>query len=102
VFQDKLREFLRTSEDYHPERLLPALEGLPSHFLHEHALLLSKLGRHEEVLTIYVEQASRLGLHLGGQIRSSFTICLLSPPKPRPQATPCSLGPNLTEDYGLL
>jgi hypothetical protein len=58
VFQDKLREFLRTSEDYHPERLLPALEGLPSHFLHEHALLLSKLGRHEEVLTIYVEQAS--------------------------------------------
>lgn len=41
---------------YHPERLLPALEGLPRPFLHERALLLSRLGRHEEVLRLYVEK----------------------------------------------
>ncbi|CAN0537980.1 unnamed protein product, partial [Ectocarpus sp. 8 AP-2014] len=29
---------------------------IPSHFLEEHALLLSRLGRHEEVLHIYVRQ----------------------------------------------
>ncbi|CAN0350776.1 unnamed protein product, partial [Hapterophycus canaliculatus] len=43
----------KTSEKYNPARLLSVI---PSHFLEEHALLLSRLGRHEEVLHIYVRQ----------------------------------------------
>ena len=43
----------QTSEKYNPARLLSVI---PSHFLEEHALLLSRLGRHEEVLHIYVKQ----------------------------------------------
>ena len=43
-------------KQYHPERLLPALEGLPRPFLRERALLLSRLGRHEAVLRLYVER----------------------------------------------
>lgn len=45
----------QTNTQYHPERLLPALEGLPRPFLRERALLLSRLGRHEAVLRLYVE-----------------------------------------------
>lgn len=45
----------QTNKQYHPERLLPALEGLPRPFLRERALLLSRLGRHEAVLRLYVE-----------------------------------------------
>lgn len=43
----------KTSESYNPARLLSVI---PSHFLEEHALLLSRLGRHQEVLNIYVSQ----------------------------------------------
>lgn len=50
---------------YHPERLLPALEGLPRPFLQERALLLSRLGRHEEVLRLYVERLKEPALAEG-------------------------------------
>ncbi|CAN0554126.1 unnamed protein product, partial [Ectocarpus sp. 12 AP-2014] len=49
----RLRRQSKTSEKYNPARLLSVI---PSHFLEEHALLLSRLGRHEEVLHIYVRQ----------------------------------------------
>jgi len=52
-YRKRLQTFLQTSRSYHPARLLSVM---PSHFLHEHALLLSRLGRHEEVLSIYVHQ----------------------------------------------
>lgn len=45
----------KTSDKYNPARLLSVI---PSHFLEEHALLLSSLGRHEEVLHIYAKQVS--------------------------------------------
>ncbi|CAM9189087.1 unnamed protein product [Chrysoparadoxa australica] len=53
VYRKRLRAFLSTSTLYNPARLLSVV---PSHFLHEHALLLSRLGRHQEVLSIYVRQ----------------------------------------------
>ena len=53
LYQPKLRKFLQTSKEYNPARLLAVV---PSHFLIEHALLLSRLGRHNEVLGIYVSQ----------------------------------------------
>ncbi|CAM9684429.1 unnamed protein product [Pylaiella littoralis] len=53
AYRQHLQLFLQTSEKYNPARLLSVI---PSHFLEEHALLLSSLGRHEEVLHIYVRQ----------------------------------------------
>ncbi|CAM9544144.1 unnamed protein product [Discosporangium mesarthrocarpum] len=53
VYRQQLQYFLQMSESYNPARLLAVV---PSHFLEEHALLLSRLGRHEEVLDIYVRQ----------------------------------------------
>lgn len=55
VYRSKLQIFLQASNDYHPDRIL---KFLPSPLLHEYALLLSKLGRHEEVLTIYIHRLS--------------------------------------------
>lgn len=54
IFSQRLnRHGQKTSDKYNPARLLSVI---PSHFLEEHALLLSSLGRHEEVLHIYVRQ----------------------------------------------
>eukprot|EP00752_Nemacystus_decipiens_P012161 g10780.t1 len=53
AYRQHLQLFLQTSNKYNPARLLSVI---PSHFLEEHALLLSSLGRHEEVLHIYVRQ----------------------------------------------
>eukprot|EP00903_Cladosiphon_okamuranus_P017098 g15754.t1 len=53
TYRQHLQLFLQTSDKYNPARLLSVI---PSHFLEEHALLLSSLGRHEEVLHIYVTQ----------------------------------------------
>ena len=51
VYRRKLQYYLRHQDaDYHPERII---KSLPPRFSHEYALLLSKLGRHEEVLKIY-------------------------------------------------
>jgi tetratricopeptide (TPR) repeat protein len=53
LYRRRLRAFLQSSTEYNPVRLLAIV---PSHFLHEHALLLSRLGRHEEALEIYLRQ----------------------------------------------
>ncbi len=53
LYRQKLRHFLQTSQHYNPARLLAVV---PPEFLLEHALLLSRLGRHTEVLEIYVVQ----------------------------------------------
>ncbi len=53
LYRQKLRHFLQTSQQYNPARLLAVV---PPDFLFEHALLLSRLGRHTEVLEIYVVQ----------------------------------------------
>ncbi len=53
LYRRKLRHFLQTSQQYNPARLLAVV---PPDFLLEHALLLSRLGRHTEVLQIYVVQ----------------------------------------------
>jgi Vam6/Vps39-like protein vacuolar protein sorting-associated protein 39 len=53
LYRRRLRAFLQSSTEYSPVRLLAIV---PSHFLHEHALLLSRLGRHEEALEIYLRQ----------------------------------------------
>lgn len=51
--------YIQTSTEFHPER---ALRLLPPTFQHEYALVLSRLGRHEEVLRIYVRQLQDLAL----------------------------------------
>ncbi len=53
LYRQKLRHFLQTSQQYNPARLLAVV---PPDYLLEHALLLSRLGRHTEVLQIYVVQ----------------------------------------------
>lgn len=57
------------SEKYNPARLLSVI---PSHFLEEHALLLSRLGRHEEVLHIYVTQVECRPLLRAALVEHSF------------------------------
>ena len=49
----KLQFFLESSGEYHPDRLLKVL---PRQLLHEYALLLSRQGLHEDVLSIYIHQ----------------------------------------------
>jgi hypothetical protein len=53
VYRRKLQSFLMNSQEYHPHRVL---KFLPRQYLHENALVLSKLGRHREVLKIYLQQ----------------------------------------------
>ena len=59
IYRRKLQFFLQTSSDYHPERIL---KFLPPQFLHEYALLLSRLDKHEEVLKIYIHQLNDVRL----------------------------------------
>jgi len=59
IYRLKLQHFLETSTEYHPDRLL---RYLSSQFSHEYALILSKLGKHEDVLRIYINQLSDLSL----------------------------------------
>ena len=59
IYRRKLQFFLQTSTDYHPERIL---KFLPPQFLHEYALLLSRLDKHEEVLKIYIHQLNDINL----------------------------------------
>lgn len=51
--RQKLQHFLATSTDYQPDVLLKAT---PRALVHENALILSRLHRHESVLQIYVHQ----------------------------------------------
>lgn len=59
IYRRKLQSFLETSMDYSPERIL---KFLPPQFLHEYALILSRLGKHEEVLSIYIHQLNDFAL----------------------------------------
>lgn len=59
IYRRKLQNFLCHSSDYHPQRVLKIL---PRTYLHENALVLSKLGRHREVLKIYLIQLKNLEL----------------------------------------
>lgn len=57
VYRKALQEFLQTSTDYD---CAAAQTVIPSSFTHEHALLLSRLGRHDQVLDIYVHELQDL------------------------------------------
>jgi hypothetical protein len=59
IYRKKLQFFLQSSRDYSPEILL---EFIPSDFEHENALLLSRLGRHEEVFQIYIHKLNDIPL----------------------------------------
>ena len=53
LYRYRLRRFLRDSADYHAEHMLQLLPA--DGFVRERALVLSRLGRHEDVLRIYVQ-----------------------------------------------
>jgi hypothetical protein len=54
IYRSKLQAFLQCEKyEYRPERMM---KYLPQGLLHEYALLLSRLGSHDEVLTIYIHQ----------------------------------------------
>ncbi len=59
IYRRKLQNFLQNSADYNPKRVL---KFLPQQYLHENALVLSRLGKHRDVLTIYVHQLQNLAL----------------------------------------
>lgn len=60
IFRKKLQYFLMTSTEYHAEKILRLLPA--GRFLHEYALVLSRLGQHEEVLKIYIHEVDDLAL----------------------------------------
>lgn len=51
IYRRKLQLFLANSEDYHANRIL---KFLPAAYQYEHALVLSRLGRHKDVIKIYL------------------------------------------------
>lgn len=51
IYRNKLQNFLLNSTEYHPQKILKLL---PVQYLHETALVLSRLGDHNSVLNIYV------------------------------------------------
>jgi hypothetical protein len=59
IYRKKLQNFLATSTEYHPHRVLKLL---PRQYLHENALVLSRLGRHRDVLKIYLTELNSLEL----------------------------------------
>ena len=59
IYRRKLQFFLQNSRDY---RANIVVKFLPPDFLHEHALLLSNQGLHEEVIAIYVNRLHDLAL----------------------------------------
>jgi hypothetical protein len=59
IYRKKLQNFLLNSVDYNPKRVA---KFLPQQYLHENALVLSRLGRHRDVLTIYLHQLESLSL----------------------------------------
>lgn len=59
IYRRKLQAFLSISPEYHPQRVL---KFLPRTYLQENALVLSRLGRHREVLKIYLHQLNNQDL----------------------------------------
>jgi hypothetical protein len=59
VYRKKLQRFLAQSSQYQPMRILKLLPPLPL-YPQENALLLSRLGRHREVLRVHVQQLQDL------------------------------------------
>lgn len=59
IYRKKLQSFLANSNAYHPQKVLKVLSQ--EYFL-ENALILSKLGRHRDVLKIYVSCLRRIDL----------------------------------------
>lgn len=59
IYRKKLQNFLLNSTDYNPKRVLKVL---PHQYLHENALVLSRLGKHRDVLSIYIHQLQNFSL----------------------------------------
>lgn len=59
IYRRKLQSFLLTSVDYHPQRVL---KFLPPACLHETALVLSRQGEHQAVLSAYVHRLKDMRL----------------------------------------
>jgi len=59
IYRQKLQFFLQNSGEYRPDKVAVFL---PPDFLHEHALLLSFQGKHEEVLGVYINRLKDLAL----------------------------------------
>jgi Vam6/Vps39-like protein vacuolar protein sorting-associated protein 39 len=60
LFRGKLQSFLqRPDSDFSAEK---AVKALPRELLHEYALVVSKMGRHEEALSIYCHQLANVEL----------------------------------------
>ncbi len=59
IYRKKLQNFLLNSTEYNPKRVL---KFLPPPYLHETALVLSRLGKHRDVLTVYMHQLHSLEL----------------------------------------
>lgn len=59
IYRKKLQNFLLNSTEYNPKRVL---KFLPPQYLHETALVLSRLGKHRDVLTVYMHQLHSLEL----------------------------------------
>lgn len=59
VYRNALQDFLRTSRDYD---CAPAQAAIPADYTEEQALLLSRLGQHDQVLGIYLHELQDLGL----------------------------------------
>lgn len=59
IYRRKLQSFLLTSVDYHPQRVL---KFLPPACLHETASVLSRLGEHQSVLSMYVHRLKDMRL----------------------------------------
>ena len=58
LFRQKLQDFLRSPQsDFSTEKIMKVI---PKELLHEYALILSKMGRHDETLRIYCHQLADL------------------------------------------
>jgi len=61
IYRKKLQAFLLNSTEYHPQRLLSSLPA-HHHYLHELALLSSRLGEHNKVMDIYINKLADIKL----------------------------------------
>ena len=59
TYRKKMQKYLHDFHDFNPTRLL---KNLPDQYLHERALVLSRLGEYEKVISIYIHQLNDLQL----------------------------------------